>query len=144
MGFVVDWRDIAGEWKQIVYIIIIVQVHGAMPYNLTSLDSIRNMLRELGGEEAAKVMPPPTFSLCVNKQGRMFVRITPGEVSGLVMGIASNRIMLPYVSFHRYFTSVLASLPKIHLLEYGTRTFRRQRAVRTSIRDSIRREGDYR
>ncbi|CAN0401255.1 unnamed protein product, partial [Ectocarpus fasciculatus] len=54
-------------------------VQGAMPYNMTSFQPIRNLLREIGGEEAAKTMPTPTFSVCVNEQGQMFVRVTAGE-----------------------------------------------------------------
>ncbi|CAB1097818.1 unnamed protein product [Ectocarpus sp. CCAP 1310/34] len=50
-----------------------------MPYNMTSFQPIRDLLREIGGEEAAKTMPTPTFSVCVNEQGQMFVRVTAGE-----------------------------------------------------------------
>ncbi|CAM9511676.1 unnamed protein product [Ectocarpus sp. 13 AM-2016] len=54
-------------------------VQGAMPYNMTSFQPIRDLLREIGGEEAAKTMPTPTFSVCVNEQGQMFVRVTAGK-----------------------------------------------------------------
>ncbi|CAN0521238.1 unnamed protein product [Ectocarpus sp. 12 AP-2014] len=50
-----------------------------MPYNMTSFQPIRDLLREIGGEEAAKTMPTPTFSVCVNEQGQMFVRVTAGK-----------------------------------------------------------------
>lgn len=56
-----------------------------MAYNMTSFQPIRDLLREIGGEEAAKTMPTPTFSVCVNEKGQMFVRVTAGEV------IAVNR-----------------------------------------------------
>lgn len=56
------------------------QTQGAMAYNMTSFQPIRDLLREIGGEEAAKTMPTPTFSVCVNEKGRMFVRVTAGEV----------------------------------------------------------------
>eukprot|EP00903_Cladosiphon_okamuranus_P011682 g10988.t1 len=52
---------------------------GAMAYNMTSFQPIRDLLREIGGEEAAKTMPTPTFSVCVNEKGQMFVRVTAGE-----------------------------------------------------------------
>ena len=51
-----------------------------MPFNLTSSQPIRDLLREIGGEEAAQVMEAPTFSVCVNEHGQMFVSITPGKV----------------------------------------------------------------
>ena len=53
-----------------------------MAYNMTSFQPIRDLLREIGGEEAAKTMPTPTFSVCVNEKGQMFVRVTAGEVGG--------------------------------------------------------------
>lgn len=56
------------------------QAQGALPYNMTSFQPIRDLLREIGGEEAAKTMPTPTFSVCVNEKGQMFVRVTAGEV----------------------------------------------------------------
>ena len=56
------------------------QTQGALPYNMTSFQPIRDLLREIGGEEAAKTMPTPTFSVCVNDKGQMFVRVTAGEV----------------------------------------------------------------
>ncbi|CAM9751456.1 unnamed protein product, partial [Hapterophycus canaliculatus] len=52
---------------------------GAMAYNMTGHQPIRDLLREIGGEEAAKSMPPPTFTMCVNEQGQMFLRVTAGE-----------------------------------------------------------------
>lgn len=60
-----------------------------MAYNMTSFQPIRDLLREIGGEEAAKTMPTPTFSVCVNEKGRMFVRVTAGEVicDGSIDGI---------------------------------------------------------
>lgn len=64
----------------ILFTIIPMKAQGAMPFNLTSLQPVRDLLREIGGEEAAKVMPTPTFSVCVNEQGQMFVRVTAGEV----------------------------------------------------------------
>lgn len=51
-----------------------------MPFNLASHQPIKDLLKEIGGEEAAKAMPTPSFSLCVNEQGQMFVRVTGGEV----------------------------------------------------------------
>lgn len=53
-----------------------------MAYNMTSFQPIRDLLREIGGEEAAKTMPTPTFSVCVNEKGQMLVRVTAGEVIG--------------------------------------------------------------
>lgn len=47
---------------------------------MTSFQPIRDLLREIGGEEAAKTMPTPSFSVCVNEKGQMFVRVTAGEV----------------------------------------------------------------
>lgn len=52
-----------------------------MPYNMSSLHAIRDLLREIGGEAAAKVMPTPTFSVCLNDQGHMLVHITAGKVT---------------------------------------------------------------
>ncbi|CAM9101157.1 unnamed protein product, partial [Scytosiphon promiscuus] len=52
---------------------------GAMAYNMTGHQPIRDLLREIGGEEAAKAMAPPTFTMCVNDQGQMFLRVTAGE-----------------------------------------------------------------
>ena len=56
------------------------QTQGAMPFNLTSSQPIRDLLREIGGEEAAQVMATPTFSVCVNEHGQMFVSVTAGKV----------------------------------------------------------------
>ena len=56
------------------------QAQGAMPFNLASSQAIKELLREIGGEEATKTMPTPTFSLCVNEQGQMFVRVLAGKV----------------------------------------------------------------
>lgn len=51
-----------------------------MPFNLAIHQPIKDLLKEIGGEEAAKAMPTPSFSLCVNEQGQMFVRVAAGEV----------------------------------------------------------------
>lgn len=56
------------------------KIQGAIPYNMCSLQAIRDLLREIGGEEAAKAMPAPDFAICQNEKGQMFLRITVGKV----------------------------------------------------------------
>lgn len=69
-----------------------------MPFNLTSLQPVKDLLREIAGEEAAKVMPTPTFSLCVNEQGQMILRVSAGKVSqcgsALTRDALSRRFLL--------------------------------------------------
>lgn len=79
------------------------QAQGAMPYNMTSFQPVRDLLREIGGEEAAKTMPTPTFSVCVNEKGQMFVRVTAGEVRRGVLSFCQwfgswGRVVLPCCS----------------------------------------------
>lgn len=67
-----------------------------MPFNLASHQPIKDLLKEIGGEEAAKAMPTPSFSLRVNEQGQMFVRVTAGEV------IHGHGLSLKHACFSRF------------------------------------------
>ncbi|CAM9808759.1 unnamed protein product, partial [Phaeothamnion confervicola] len=48
---------------------------GALPYNLTGSEAIREAIRELGGPGAARDMPVPTFLLGTDEHGRLVIAI---------------------------------------------------------------------
>ncbi|CAM9328183.1 unnamed protein product [Chrysoparadoxa australica] len=53
--------------------------NGAMPYHLASHREIRDLIVELGGEEATAELPTPTFVIGVDADGRMFVGLEASE-----------------------------------------------------------------